>query len=98
MKHLNKLKFLQTTLIVSALSLSFLSGCRSKIDVGEICVSLESPGFYCANQKVPSQKEGFSKPYKPNYICQEADQYNKLIDQLAKLQSEIAQYKWQGRN
>jgi len=81
-------------MIASVLLLSFLVSCRNKIDVGEICVSLESPGFWCANQKVPSQREGFSKPYKPNMICQEADQYNKLIDQLAKMQSEIAQYKW----
>lgn len=85
-------------MIVSVCLLSLASGCRNKIDVGEICISLENPGFWCANQKIPTQREGFSKPYKANMVCQEADQYNKLIDQLAEMQSDIAKYKWKGKN
>lgn len=80
--------------LVSVLLLSLVSGCRNKIDVGEICVSLDKPGFWCANQKIPSQKEGFEKSYKANMICQEADQYNKIIDEISKRDSNLAQYKW----
>lgn len=94
MKSLSRLKSQLMILTVSVLSLSYLSGCRNKIDVGELCVTLEEPSFWCANQKIPNQREGFLKPYKPNMICQEADQYNKLIDQLTQYQTEIARYKY----
>lgn len=85
-------------ILVGSLSLIFLNGCRNKIVVGEICVSLETPGFACANQSIPEGKNGYDKSYRPNMICQEADQYNKLIDQLAQMQSEIAKYKWKNKN
>lgn len=94
MKHLSKLKMHKATLIVSVLLLSFLSGCRNKLGDFEICITLQEPGFYCANQAVPSQKNGFDKAYKPNMICMEPEEYNKIIDEISKRDSTLAQYKW----
>lgn len=85
-------------MIVVSLSLLSAVSCRNKIVVGEICVSLETPGFACANQSIPEGKNGYDKSYRANMICQESDQYNKLIDQLAQMQSEIAKYKWKNKN
>lgn len=94
MKLFKKYKIHSLILIVSFLLLSFLSGCRNKIGAFEICVTLENPGFYCANQAVPSQANGFDKPYKPNMICMEPSEYNKIIEEIAKRESSIAQYKF----
>ena len=83
--------------IASVCLLSLVSSCRNKIGAFEICVSLEEPGFFCANQAIPSQANGFSKAYKPNQICMEPDQFNKIIDEISKRDASIAQYKWNGK-
>lgn len=94
MMFLSKLKsHLMIVIVKSCLLISVVS-CRNKIGSFEICVSLEQPGFYCANQEIPSQKNGFDKAYKPNMICMEPNEYNKIIDEISKRDSGLAQYKW----
>jgi len=94
MKHLFRFKQHLMIAIVSFLSLSFLSSCRNKIGAFEICVTLDQPGFYCANQAIPSQANGFDKPYKSNMICMEPLEYNKIIDEISRRDSSLAQYKF----
>jgi hypothetical protein len=94
MKHSLRFRMHKMILLASFLSLSYLSGCRNKIGAFEICVTLDQPGFYCANQAVPSQENGFEKSYKPNMICMEPSEYNKIIEEISKRDSSIAQYKF----
>lgn len=94
MKNLRILKLQQVMLIVSFLLLASVSGCRNKIGNFEICVTLEQPGFFCANQAIPEKANGFDKPYKPNMICMEPDEYDKIIDEISKRDSSLAKYKW----
>jgi len=82
-------------LIAAVLSLSFLAGCRTKLPAFDMCITLESPGFFCANQAVPSQANGYEKAYKPNMVCLEADQFNNLIDEISARDSKLARFKYQ---
>lgn len=82
-------------LIASVLLLSLLEGCRNKLPPFDICISLENPGFTCANQAVPSKANGYEKAYKPNMVCMEADEFNRLIDEISSRDSMIARYKYQ---
>jgi len=59
-----------------------------------MCVTLEAPEFFCANQAVPEQKNGFSKPYKAGMVCMEADQFNVLIEEISKRDSALARFKY----
>ena len=81
-------------MIASFLSLSFLSGCRNKLPPFDICITLEQPGFFCAQQGVPSKEKGYDKAYGPNMVCMDASQFNKLIDEISKRDRTIAQYKY----
>jgi len=94
MRHLIKSKMPRMMLIVSCLSLSFLSGCRGKLPPFDICITLEQPGFFCAQQGVPSKEKGYDKPYSPNMVCMEANQFNRIIDEISKRDSDIARYKY----
>ena len=81
-------------LIVSAFCLISVASCRSKLPPFDICVTMENPGFFCANQSVPSKKNGYDKAYAPNMVCLEADQFNKIIDEISKRDYDIARYKY----
>lgn len=81
-------------LSVSVCSLVLASGCRNKLPPFELCVTLEAPGFFCANQATPSQKNGFDKPYKPGMICMESDQFNILIDEISARDAKLARFKY----
>lgn len=93
MKNLNKFNLRRLMLIGSVLLLNLVSGCRNKIGAFEICLTLENPSFYCANQAVPSQSNGFEKPYKANMICMEPSEFNKIIDEISKKDSSFMEYK-----
>ena len=90
----SKLKLRLTMLIVSVCCLSLVVSCRNKLPAFDICVTMEQPGFFCANQSVPSKKNGYDKAYVPNMVCLEADQFNKIIDEISKRDSQIARYKY----
>lgn len=51
----------------------------------KLCVTLESVGFGCADQRLPDEKNGKIYPYKAGWICMPPDDYktinNFMIDQ-----------------
>lgn len=55
---------------------------------------MESPGFFCANQAIPEKANGYDKAYKPNMVCLEADEFNRIIEEISARDSALNRFKY----
>jgi len=82
MRRLSNLKLQKLTLIACLLLSQLVNGCRNNLPKFKLCVALEDKTFGCADQRIPSEKEGKIYPYTPGWICMPPDDFKTITNHI----------------
>jgi hypothetical protein len=63
--------------------LSVLGSCKdSKLPKFKLCTTLGYPSFWCADQRLPQEKEGVQYPYSPGWVCMPPEDFKIITDHM----------------
>lgn len=68
-----------------------VSGCKTNLPKFKLCATMEEVGLFCADQRIPDEKNGKAYPYKAGYMCMSPDDFKLIMSHMIDREKYIKQ-------